>query len=119
MYHDAGSMSPAFGAYSTARDMGRLLLFLLGNGGEGFLSEEMRARMYEPIASNRGLGLRVESIDGRRVARHGGWFAAYRSHLLLEPARGIGIVVLANSDSASPGAIVDELYHMTARAASP
>jgi len=118
MYHDAGAMSPAFGAYSTARDMGRLMLFLLGEHGEDVLSKQMRARMYEPVASNRGLGLRVESIDGQRVARHGGWFAAYRSHLLLDPVRGIGVVVLANSDSASTDDIVDELYRAAARAAS-
>jgi CubicO group peptidase (beta-lactamase class C family) len=114
MYHDAGAMSPAFGAYSTAADMGQLLRFLLGQGGEDVLSEQMRTRMYQPVAANRGLGLRVESIAGRRVARHGGWFAAYRSHLLLDPARGIGIIVLANSDSASPEAIVDELYRVSA-----
>ena len=115
MYPDAGAMSPAFGAYSTASDMGCLLLFLLGNGSADVLSADMRTRMYEPVASNRGLGLRMESIDGRRVARHGGWFAAYRSHLLLDPARGIGIVVLANSDSASPDAIADDLYQAIKR----
>lgn len=105
-------MSPAVGAYSTARDLVRFLLFLLGQGDEDVLSAGMRARIYEPVASNRALGLRVESIDGRPVARHGGWFAAYRSHLLLEPAP--GIVVLTNSDSASPGSIVDELYRAIA-----
>jgi len=115
MYHDAGAMSPAFGAYSTASDMGRLLLFLLGRSGEDVLSTEMRARMYESVASNRGLGLRLESIDGRPVARHGGWFAAYRSHLMLEPSRGIGIVVLTNSDSAKPASIADDLYYAIAR----
>lgn len=115
MYHDAGAMSPAFGAYSTASDMGRLLLFLLGHGGENVLSREMRRRMYEPVATNQGLGLRLESIDGHRVARHGGWFAAYRSHLLLDPARGIGIVVLANSDSALPDAMADRLYREITR----
>lgn len=115
MYHDAGAMSPAFGAYSTASDMGRLLLFLLGRGGEDVLSGEMRARMYQTVASNYGLGLRLESINGRRIARHGGWFAAYRSHLLLEPARGIGIIVLANSDSASPDTIAEDLYHAIGR----
>jgi len=124
VYHDAAAMSPAFGAYSTARDMGRLLRFLLGDCGnddcgDDVLSEAMRARMFEPVASSRGLGLRLESIDGRRVARHGGWFAAYRSHLLLDRARGIGIVVLANSDSASPGDIVDALYRAVAQAALP
>jgi len=115
VYHDAGAMSPAFGAYSTARDMGCVVLFLLGHGGEDVLSKQMRARMFEPVASNRGLGLRVKSIAGRRVARHGGWFAAFQSHLLLDPARGIGIVVLANSDSASPGVIVDALYRSVAQ----
>ncbi|MCA1778813.1 MAG: beta-lactamase family protein [Xanthomonadaceae bacterium] len=115
IYHDANAMSPAFGAYSTASDMGRLLLFLLGQGGEDVLSGEMRTRMFKPVASNRGLGLRMESINGRPVARHGGWFAAYRSHLLLEPARGIGIVILANSDSASPEAIAEEVYQAIAR----
>lgn len=108
----------AFGAYSTARDMVRLLLFLLGTGGEEAPSEEVRSRMCEPVASYRGFGLCVEFIGGWRVARHGGWFGAYRSHLLLDPARGIGIVVLANSDSASPGSIVDELYRTIARLAS-
>ncbi len=115
MYHDAGAMSPAFGAYSTASDMGQLLLFLLGQGGEDVLSAGMRARMFQPGPSNYGLGLRLDTIDGRRVARHGGWFAAYRSQLLLEPARGIGIVVLANSDSAAPDAIAEDLYHAVAR----
>jgi len=115
MYHDARAMSPAFGAYSTARDMGRFLLFLLGRGGEGVLSARKRAQIHRPVASNRGLGLRVESIDGRRVARHGGWFAAYRSHLLVDPEHGIGIVVLANSDNAAPGAIANELYRALVR----
>lgn len=115
MYHDAGAMSPAFGAYSTASDMGRLLLFLLGRGSEDVLSVEMRARMYQTVTSNYGLGLRLESINGHHVARHGGWFAAYRSHLLLEPARGIGIIVLANSDSASPDTIAEDLYHAIGR----
>ncbi|MDT8438666.1 MAG: serine hydrolase domain-containing protein [Wenzhouxiangellaceae bacterium] len=110
MYHDADAMSPAFGAYSTAHDMGKFVRFVLGCGGDEVLSQEMRERMYEPVVSNRGLGLRIESLDGRRVARHGGWFAAYRSHLLLEPTQGIGIVVLTNSDSASTGEIADMLY---------
>ncbi len=39
--------------------------------------------------------------------RHNGWFAAHRAHLLLNAAHGIGIVVLANGDSATPKLIAD------------
>ena len=46
---------------------------------------------------------------GRPVARHGGWFAAYRTHLLLDLKSKISVVVMANSDSASPVKIAEAL----------
>ena len=108
-YHDARAMSPAFGAYSTASDMGRLAGFLLGAGSEGVLSETLRTGMLTPHASGWGLGLKIRQLDGRTVARHDGWFAAHRSHLLLDIENGIGVVVLANSDNAEPGEIAEAL----------
>lgn len=108
-YHDARAMSPAFGAYSTANDMGRLTRFLLGFGGDEVLSRNMRARMHERQASGRGLGLKISRLAGRTVARHGGWFAAHRTHLLLDVENDIGVVVMANSDNATPGEIADAL----------
>jgi len=108
-YHDAHAMSPAFGAYASANDMGRLVSFLLGHTGDEVLSQAMRARMYERQASGRGLGLKITRLAGRSVARHDGWFAAHRSHLILDVDNGIGVVVLANSDNATPGKIAEAL----------
>jgi len=105
MYHDARAMSPAFGAYASASDLGRLARFLLGYGDDAVLSVAMRQSMLEEQASGWGLGIRVETFEGRTVARHGGWFAAHRSHMLLDIDNGIGIVVLANADNANPEAI--------------
>ena len=108
-YHDARAMSPAFGAYTSAADLGRLTRFLLGYGGDDVLSPEMRVRMRTNEAFGRGLGLRVDRQDGRSLARHDGWFAAHRSHLLLELDAGIGVAVLGNSDSARPALIAEAL----------
>jgi len=112
-YHDARAMSPAFGAYSTANDMGRLTRFLLGFGGDEVLSQNMRARMHERQASGRGLGLKISRLAGRTVTRHDGWFAAHRTHLLLDVENGVGVVVMANSDNATPGRIADALLQAT------
>jgi CubicO group peptidase (beta-lactamase class C family) len=108
-YHDAQAMSPAFGAYASANDMGRLANFLLGYGHDGVLSPAMRALMHQDQLSGRGFGLKVQRLADRTVARHDGWFAAHRTHLLLDIDNGTGVVVLANSDNASPGKIAEAL----------
>jgi CubicO group peptidase (beta-lactamase class C family) len=89
--------------------MARLLSFLLGHTGDEVLSERMRAQMYERQASRRGLGLKITRLAGRTVARHDGWFAAHRAHLLIDVENEIGVVVMANSDNATPGKIADLL----------
>ncbi len=109
-YHDARAMSPAFGAYTSATDLGRLARFLLGHGGDEVLSPEMRARMRTRQDSGWGLGLKVGDYAGRPIARHEGWFAAHRSHLLLDTSDGIGVAVLTNSDSARPAKIAEALF---------
>lgn len=109
-YHDAKAMSPAFGAYSTASDLGRLALFLLGNGNEDVLSLAARKTMHERQPTGRGLGLGLEQDGDQLLAMHGGWFAAHRSQLLINPASRTAVVVLTNSDSAAPKQIAYELY---------
>lgn len=108
-YHDAGAMSPAFGIYTSANDLSRLTRFLLGHGGDNVLSTEMRKRMRTRQASGWGLGLKLGFLDSRSVARHEGWFAAHRSHLLLDMQADISIVVMTNSDSGAPAKIAEAL----------
>ena len=109
-YHDARGMAPAFGAYSTAADMASFLRLLAGGG--------IGARLMQTQPSGWGLGLEPDTIAGRRVGRHGGWFAAHRSHLLIDPEAGIGIVVLANGDNANPARAAVVLYEALLRAAA-
>jgi CubicO group peptidase (beta-lactamase class C family) len=109
-YHNARAMSPAFGVYTSAHDLGRLTRFLLGHGGDDILSTEMRTRMRTRQPSGWGLGLKLGTIDGRPVARHEGWFAAHRSHLLIDVEADISVIVMTNSDSGAPAKIADALY---------
>jgi CubicO group peptidase (beta-lactamase class C family) len=112
-YHNARAMTPAFGAYTTASDMGELTQFLLGFGPGGVLSDELRRQMLAPLEFGRGLGLRSGRLNEHRVARHDGWFAAHRSHLLLDLEANVGVVVLANSDNAAPALIAEALLAAT------
>lgn len=104
-YHDARAMSPAFGVYSCAADLARLLEFLLGAEGTKVLSSGTRERMRPQGSTGWGYALKARQVDGRRLLSHAGWFAAHRSHLLLDPVRRAGVAVLANADDAEPEAI--------------
>ncbi len=110
MYHDAKAMTPAFGIYASARDLGRLARFLLGYGGDDVLSKRMRARMRQRQASGWGLGLKIQRYKGHAVARHYGWFAAHRSHLILDVRDGIAVIVMTNGDNANPTDIAEALF---------
>lgn len=109
-YHDAAAMSPAFGIYTSANDLGTLARFLLSGTESSILSLDMRERMRTRQASGWGLGLKLGRLDGNRVARHDGWFAAHRTHLLLDAERRISVVVFTNSDGGMPSAIAEVLY---------
>lgn len=108
-YHDARAMTPAFGVYSSARDLGRLGRFILGFSNVDILSDAARTTMLTPQISDRAIGLRIVRLNGGLIARHDGWFAAHRSHLLLDLQSNTGVVVMANSDNASPDEIAAEL----------
>jgi CubicO group peptidase (beta-lactamase class C family) len=43
------------------------------------------------------------------IARHEGWFAAHKSHLLIDPQLKVAVGVMANSDDADPAALADVL----------
>lgn len=108
-YHDARAMTPAFGLYTTATDLGRLARFLLGYDGDVVLPGELRQQMLKPANARRTLGLGTGVFDGHEVVRHSGWFAAHRSHLLIDLETGDAAIVLANADNAEPDVIAEAL----------
>lgn len=114
-YHDASAMTPAFGAYTSARDLSRLGMFLLGFTDDEVLSEEIRTRMLSAQESGWGLGIKIDRHNGRLVARHSGWFAAHRSHLILDLESGVTVAVMANSDNASPNLLAEALLYAAHR----
>lgn len=112
-YHDAEAMAPAFGAYTTAADLSRFVRFLLGYASSDLMRAEHRRLLVGPGPDGRTLGLGNGQFMGRPVARHGGWFAAHRSYLLIDLRARIGIAVIANSDDARPGLIAEALLAET------
>ena len=106
-------MTPAFGLYTTANDLSLLARFMLGFRGEDVLSDSMRSQMLSAHASGWGLGIKIDRFKGRPVARHSGWFAAHKSHLLLDLRSQVAVVVMANADSAVPATIAESLISST------
>lgn len=129
LYHQAKAMMPAFGVHSTADDLGKLAQTLLGHvDDKKVLSDASRKALFEPVVPVRRAGstywsLGLKLMRRRRpgqtgshtLARHDGWFAAHRSHLLLDPQLKLGVAVMANSDDAEPAALADVLYQHSRR----
>tara|TARA_R110002096_G_scaffold6206_10_gene28612 strand:- start:26586 stop:27644 length:1059 start_codon:yes stop_codon:yes gene_type:complete len=108
-YHGSKAMTPAFGISASARDLSFFTRALLGFGSDFSFPERVLEHLFSDQGNGRGYAMRRDIYKGRVVARHGGWFAAHRSYLLLDLDSGISVTILANSDSASPGTIAEGL----------
>ncbi len=86
------------------------LLLIVISSAEAGIAAISRSRMRERQASGWGLGLKIQRYAGHTVARHDGWFAAHRSHLLIDARDGLAVIVLTNSDNASPKDIAEALF---------
>jgi len=97
-------MIPSGGLYSTVRDMGRFVAYMLtkGQSRPGLLSTEHLTEMSTPQfpvpgqTAGYGLGLQnVPAFGAVRLSHSGGGFG-YSSEQRWIPAYGVGVVVLAN-----------------------
>jgi CubicO group peptidase (beta-lactamase class C family) len=113
--------NPAGGINSTARDMARWLLALLGEGrladGSRLFSEKTSRRLSSivtpiPISDpppelpalrrqflGYGLGLGVSDYRGHKTLQHTGGLPGYVSYVLQVPDSALGIAVLTNQES--------------------
>ena len=94
---------PAGGAFTTAGDMGNLLLELLGFE-DGVIDARMRSAMLDPsyrphpeVPGRTAGGLIERSVAGTRVVGHGGDIGTFAAEFWLVPEQGIGFFFAFNA----------------------
>lgn len=97
------SLDGAHVGWTSAADVARFAR-ALACGGQGdharLLSEESVALMLTPqadvAAPGRGLGLVLETLDGRPIATHSGGWPGWSGAITIDPQRRLGAAALAN-----------------------
>lgn len=114
-----GGLVPAAGIASTARDLARLASWMLSETDGPVLSARSRREMLRPQAvlpdwsGGQGLGFEIRR-DG--WIGHSGRAGGFASRLEIDPAAGLGVVVLTNADEAGPNRLADRAMALLAPA---
>ncbi|MEU6373843.1 serine hydrolase domain-containing protein [Streptomyces sp. NPDC046909] len=105
---DLGRMAPAGQLWSTTGDLAKLAAFLVA-GDDRVLSAETVREMRTPAAPPEatdvvdgaayGLGMQVQSRDGRLLVGHSGSLPGFLANLTISVADDVAAVVLANCTS--------------------
>ncbi|WP_103500456.1 serine hydrolase [Streptomyces sp. SM14] len=119
---DTGLMAPAGQLWSTAADLCRFAAFLT-DGDPRVLGAETLAEMRRPAAApasgdwraGYGLGMQLDTVDGRALSGHTGSMPGFVAALWTSPADGLATVVLANATSGlRVGGVAAELLGLVA-----
>ena len=100
-WHTYPEMAAA-GLWTTPSDVARYMLAVgrwLGGAERGVLSREMTARMLTPGLGSWGLGPSIEGEGIDLQFSHGGSNEGFRAQFIMYPRRGLGAVVMTNSDT--------------------
>jgi CubicO group peptidase (beta-lactamase class C family) len=103
------AMSIPFSAgalYSTTED---LLRWEQGLMGGKLLSPASLQKMTTPYQHDYALGVGVQTVNGRKVIRHGGGIEGFNTELDYYPDDKLTVVVLANLNGQAPGEIATKL----------
>jgi CubicO group peptidase (beta-lactamase class C family) len=94
---------PAGGAFTTANDMGKLIVTLLGFDSD-VITADMRSAMLEPsyrplpeVPGRTAGGLVERSVTGTRVVGHAGDIGTFGAEMWLVPDEGIGFFFAFNA----------------------
>jgi CubicO group peptidase (beta-lactamase class C family)/quercetin dioxygenase-like cupin family protein len=128
LYKSDRTLHAAGGHLTTARDLARLAIAHLNQGkvpgargvpASAIAASERREtdqdRQFAFLHRNGwGLGLDIADYRGDTLYERNGSFTGYYSHFSFMPSRGIGVVVLANSDAggAAAEAIAQGVYDL-------
>ncbi|WP_419317638.1 serine hydrolase domain-containing protein [Caulobacter sp. ErkDOM-E] len=121
-----GQVAPAGGGSSTAADMSRYMMLLLGNGtldGKTIYSprtaQTFRTLMYQPAPEAAGWNAGFQDIalpGGRRGYGHNGATLWFFSNMVVVPDLGLGVFIAVNTDTGAelpsvvPTAIIERFY---------
>jgi CubicO group peptidase (beta-lactamase class C family) len=90
--------------YTTAGDLARFVLWLLGHSEAQIVKPETLAQMFTPQFTSDtngfGLGFSVSHYRGRKTVSHTGAVYGFTSSLAVMPSEGLGVIVLCNDDIA-------------------
>ena len=131
-HRNIDNVAPAGSILSSASDMTRWMLLMLGEGeldGKRILSKESAAEVFKPNIiypmsaeskelfpsthfSTYGLGWGLRDYRGRFVATHSGGIDGMLSQVLLAPEEELGVVVLTNTSPAGSLAHAAVTYHI-------
>lgn len=106
---DYVAMSIPFSAgalYSTNED---LLRWEQGLMGGKLLSPASLQKMTTPYRHDYALGVGVQTVNGRKVIKHGGGIEGFNTELDFYPDDKLTVVVLANLNGEAPGEIATKL----------
>jgi CubicO group peptidase (beta-lactamase class C family) len=110
-YYSTHGIAPAANIASSVKDIARYasLQFRRGPaGGEQILRgstlEEMHRThfVYSSWSGGRGLGFGVSRRNNKTIVSHGGWVGGNRTHLMFNPSEKIAVIVMINTEDASP-----------------
>ncbi|HEY2515986.1 MAG TPA: serine hydrolase domain-containing protein [Polyangiaceae bacterium] len=104
------SLSFAAGALSsTANDMVKWDRAL---AGDRLLSPAARERRVKPVKAGYAYGVATDTLEGRRIERHGGEVNGFLSDFVRVPEEGLAIVGFSNQENVSLEAIVSAALQM-------
>jgi D-alanyl-D-alanine carboxypeptidase len=122
---NARALGPATGLTSTVEDMARFvsLQFRKGKpGGDQILStaalrDMHRVRMLESTwTRGNAIGFAVTREKDKVYVGHGGSYAGYKTHTLIQLEDKVGVIVLANADDAGPADLAMRLMQSVGEA---
>lgn len=117
-----GYKVPNGAMYTTVSDLSRFASFLMGEGPENVLKkaslQRFQAQSIVPgdvtLNFGYGIGFSVDRRDGYVAFGHGGSVAGYTAMLLINRAKGVGVVALSNG-AANPSVISEKALDMLSK----
>ena len=103
---DADVLLPSGGLKTTATDLGRFLTAMLADG-DGIVDAEQIERMWGPVLEDYALGWQVTTSGASEVRFHEGSYDGFLSVIVVLPDDGVGLVLLANTETPAAGVVGD------------